>query len=331
MVRLSDIARETGLNIATVSRALRLDPRVKADTRTLVQKAADRLGYRPHWGARALAEGRSRTVWLLTPGLGTPVEREPALWAGQTLLSRGYDLLLAQHYGDPAVYGRLLDRLAHGGADGALVIPALDLGQDGAADRRALAQRLPLVYLDRRVPGVPAPWVGTDNRRAASDLLTRAWTSAREAGTPLGWVADLFLPDQNHVESSRSEGLREAARTLGLPVWAPGDTPGPPHGGNGIVAGSRFREVTGQTDRWFPGFPGTARPGWAAVFDEVAGPRSAFARVWVARQDFRALGEGAAELLLELLTRPGERQKDRLVPVRDIVTEEESERTRSEP
>jgi len=53
--RLSDLATSLDLNIATVSRALRDDPRVKPETRERVRAEAQRLGYRPHIAARALA------------------------------------------------------------------------------------------------------------------------------------------------------------------------------------------------------------------------------------------------------------------------------------
>ena len=90
-VRLRDLAAELDLDISTVSRALRGDPRVRPETRELIAGRAASLGYLPNLRARALAEGRSRTVWLVLPGLEEPVEREPAAYAGKWFFERGYE------------------------------------------------------------------------------------------------------------------------------------------------------------------------------------------------------------------------------------------------
>jgi LacI family transcriptional regulator len=48
VITLQQIARAARCSLATVSYALRDDPRIRPETRTLVQKAAERLGYRPN-------------------------------------------------------------------------------------------------------------------------------------------------------------------------------------------------------------------------------------------------------------------------------------------
>ena len=67
LVRLADLAKTLNLDTSTVSRALRDDPQVTLETRRRVGEEALRLGYRPHLAARALAEGRTRTLWFVIP------------------------------------------------------------------------------------------------------------------------------------------------------------------------------------------------------------------------------------------------------------------------
>lgn len=59
------IALACGVTDGTVSRALRGDPRVKAETRDRVVEAARRLGYRPDLAARALKQGRSGLIGVV--------------------------------------------------------------------------------------------------------------------------------------------------------------------------------------------------------------------------------------------------------------------------
>lgn len=73
-----DVARESGLSTATVSRVFTPpngSSRVREVTRDRVLRVAEELGYHPHWFARALAKGSSNAIGLLfegdTPSLGS--------------------------------------------------------------------------------------------------------------------------------------------------------------------------------------------------------------------------------------------------------------------
>ena len=78
-VTLLDVAREAGVHVSTVSRAL--DPahhaRVKNATRIHIEAVADKLGYRPDMVARGLKSGRTAAVGVIVADLGntfvTPV------------------------------------------------------------------------------------------------------------------------------------------------------------------------------------------------------------------------------------------------------------------
>lgn len=71
-VGLKALAEELGVDASTVSRALRDDPRVKSETRRLVQELAARHDYRPNTAARALRGGKSGRVAVL---LSQPQQR----------------------------------------------------------------------------------------------------------------------------------------------------------------------------------------------------------------------------------------------------------------
>lgn len=68
-VTAADIARSLGLSRATVGFVLNDTPgqTISAATRERVLAEAQRLGYRPHRAARALASGQSRIVMLVLP------------------------------------------------------------------------------------------------------------------------------------------------------------------------------------------------------------------------------------------------------------------------
>ncbi len=67
---LTDIARQAGVHVSTVSRALSGNESISPATARKVRKAANRLGYRTNFAARALATGRYQRVAFWSPAMG---------------------------------------------------------------------------------------------------------------------------------------------------------------------------------------------------------------------------------------------------------------------
>ncbi|MFC4057047.1 LacI family DNA-binding transcriptional regulator [Planomonospora corallina] len=63
---MADVARLAGVSHQTVSRVLNDHPNVRAETRTRVMEAIDRLGYRRNLVARALVTRHSRTLGVVS-------------------------------------------------------------------------------------------------------------------------------------------------------------------------------------------------------------------------------------------------------------------------
>lgn len=71
-VTIYDLARSSGMSIATVSRALKNDPLIKQETRERIQWLAQKLHYRPSIAASRLAKGRTGLIGLLLPNMANP-------------------------------------------------------------------------------------------------------------------------------------------------------------------------------------------------------------------------------------------------------------------
>jgi LacI family transcriptional regulator len=67
MPTISDVAREAGVGVGTVSRVLNGNTKVAPDTRRRVQEAIERLGYRPNPMAQGLRLRRTHTLEVLVP------------------------------------------------------------------------------------------------------------------------------------------------------------------------------------------------------------------------------------------------------------------------
>lgn len=99
-VTIRDVAREAGVSLATVSRALNDAAQVTVDTRQRVRAVADRLGYVPHGGARSLITRKTGTLGVLLPDLYGEFFSELIRGIDQTAQRHGYHMVLASSHSD---------------------------------------------------------------------------------------------------------------------------------------------------------------------------------------------------------------------------------------
>jgi len=93
-VTIKDVARESGVNISTVSRALNNRYGVDPQTREHVAAVAARLNYRPNRVARGLVTGRSHSLGLIVSDIRNPFFAEVARGAEDAARLGNCDLVL---------------------------------------------------------------------------------------------------------------------------------------------------------------------------------------------------------------------------------------------
>lgn len=168
-VRLKDIARDLGVSLITVSKALRGMDDISEETRQRVLKRVAELDYRPNMLARGLASGKSFIVGLIVPDLLHPFFAEFAKSLNGVLRRSGYGLILASSEEDPEIEQQEIRTVLARGVDALLIAscrPTLH-GFYGVED-----QRTPFILIDRDFPHLHAHFVGTDDY-AAGLMATR--------------------------------------------------------------------------------------------------------------------------------------------------------------
>ncbi len=93
-VTIKDVARESGVNTSTVSRALNNTYGVNDKTRKHVLEVARRIDYRPNHVARGLVTGRLPTIGLVVSDIRNPFFAEVARGAEDAAYRAGRDLVL---------------------------------------------------------------------------------------------------------------------------------------------------------------------------------------------------------------------------------------------
>ena len=166
---MKDIARELGVSIVTVSRALREGSGMSASTRGRILRRARELNYRPNLAARALVTGRSKQIGLIVPDLVHSLFATVALSAAAALRSQGYSLIISSSEGDPQLEIFEIDQMLMRGVD-ALILASTQSTVEHFY--KIGHQRLCFLLLDRKIPGLEADFVGVDDVMAGT-LATR--------------------------------------------------------------------------------------------------------------------------------------------------------------
>lgn len=122
--KLVDVAKDAGVSLATVSRAMTQPALLADETLRRVTSSARKLGYRPHGMARALASGRSMTIGAIVPTLDSAIFAKFLQSMQATLSSRGYQLLVASHEANPEAECEIARSLLARGVDGLALVGA---------------------------------------------------------------------------------------------------------------------------------------------------------------------------------------------------------------
>ena len=188
MPSLKDLAKECGVSVATVSKALNDQPDIAAATRERIRAAARRMGYLPNAAARALKTNR-------TYHLGVLVEAE----------QRGYDITFINHN----ISGRSMTYLEHchyRSVDG-VVIACVNFYDPQVVE--LVNSDVPVVTIDHVFNNRMA--VLSDNVAGLKALVKQAWACGHRR------IAFIH-GEKTSVTENRIAGFYQACEELGLEI-----------------------------------------------------------------------------------------------------------------
>jgi LacI family transcriptional regulator len=201
---IKDVARESGVSVATVSRVLNDKGPVSETTRERIRGVADRLRYSPHGAARSLITNRTAAIGVLLPDIYGEFFSELIRGIDMASRRRGYHLLVSGSHGDRAELEAVL-RATRGRVDGLIVMsPELD----AETLRANLPETLPVVLLNCASDGAWFDSITIDNHGGACAMVTYL------IGLGHRRIALVKGPAGNFDASERQKGYRDALREL---------------------------------------------------------------------------------------------------------------------
>src|SRR5580704_15958369 len=210
-VTIKDVARESGVNISTVSRALNNGYGVNDQTREHVIAVAARLNYRPNRIARGLATGRSHSLGLIISDIRNPFFAEVARGAEDAARGGNCDLVLCNSDLDADKQMQYVQSLLEKRVDGILMNSVAMLNRDQQA--QLAGSGVPIVLLIRSASNRTFSTVCADNESggalAAQYLLDLGHRK----------IAHLTGPRQQHGNLiERARGFMRALQSAKKPV-----------------------------------------------------------------------------------------------------------------
>ncbi len=170
MTTIKDVARLAGVSPSTVSKYIN-GGHVRLENLEAIRQAIDKLDYRVNPFARNLKTRRSRSVGVLLPSISASFYGAVFVALDKVLRERGYHTMISCYSSNHGLERDYLNYLISAGVDGLIYMPE-DLTADEFRELTA-GRSLPVVQVDRMIPGVAADAVLTDNAEAVRSAMGR--------------------------------------------------------------------------------------------------------------------------------------------------------------
>lgn len=206
---LADIARLTGLSITTISRVLngKSDEfRISKSSQEIVLKAVKELDYRPNVAAQSLRSNSMHTIGLLVPRIDNPFFANIASIIIREAHKYSYPVMVIDTVENPLEEDAALDTLLSRNVDGIIVAPCSETPER----LREIAEKKPVVLIDRYYESEDLPYVAADNYSGAVEMANLLIANGHRhimciQGPPL------LITSRNRVK-----GYRDAMVSAGL-------------------------------------------------------------------------------------------------------------------
>jgi len=186
MATSRDVARHAGVSQSTVSRALSGHPGVTAEVRCRVQAAVRELTYVPNAAARAMRTRSSGNIGVVTARLHNPIYPEMLQLLARELRLAGLRMIVWNS--DETDERAAADAARQGMVDGIIFTSATPASTTLYEE---IAQRLPVVLVNRTVEGWPCDQVESDNFAGGGAVAAHFRESGRRR---IGLLSGPLLP-----------------------------------------------------------------------------------------------------------------------------------------
>lgn len=224
MVRLKDIAAIARVSTMTVSKALRDEPDVSAETKERIKRLAAQMGYVPDTSAQGLRSRTTKLFGLVIPATTNPIYARMVYAIEERAFELGYDLIISHTLNKPEREDLVLRRMIARRVDGLFVSPVYRFEAQARVYQEITTRKIPTVLL-----GHPAPFCKHFPGVEIEEQLASYHVTKHLIGLGHRKIAYFTGPPAAPWAHERFEGYRRALREANIEpddnlVFASGNT-----------------------------------------------------------------------------------------------------------
>ena len=205
---MKDIARRTGLGLATISSYFN-GGNVREKNRIKIEEAIEELHYEVNEVARGLKTNATRTIGVVIPELNNTFCAEIITGMEDVLRSHGYATIVCDCRTDKKLEREAVEFLTRRRVDGIINMP---VDEEGNHLKRFQKTGKPIVLIDRKIQGINCDSVLVDNKKAAEDAVRYFIGRGHRNIGIIGGPEEVFTAQE------RMAGYYKALESAGIPV-----------------------------------------------------------------------------------------------------------------
>ncbi len=208
-VTIKHIAKELGVSISTVSRALANNPLVKQETKEAIQKLAKEMNYHPNFTALSLRQRKTRTIGLLIPQVVHEFFAQVIRGIEDVAYNQGYNVLISSSNESFEREFKNAEELLNGRVDGLLACITKET-KTFEHFQEYINRQVPLVFFDCVTDTIDTDKVVIDDLHAgfmATEHLIQQGCKT---------IAFVGGPKDLNINQERLQGFRDALKKYGL-------------------------------------------------------------------------------------------------------------------
>ncbi|WPU95249.1 LacI family DNA-binding transcriptional regulator [Mucilaginibacter sabulilitoris] len=168
-ITIYDIAKKLDISAATVSRGLQDHPRVNKNTKKLIRKTAEEMGYHFNSFASNLRKKKSKVIGVIVPRLNSNFMSDVIAGIEKVVNNANYGLFISQSLETMQREISNADAMLNNRVEGLLVSLAYNT-TDVDHFREFIRRKTPVIFFDRVTELENCPLIHIDNFKAAYEI-----------------------------------------------------------------------------------------------------------------------------------------------------------------
>lgn len=218
-VGIREIARESGVSIATVSRVLQGNSRVSRDLKAKVEEVVLRLNYRPNFSAQTLRMQKSHTVGVVVPHIGNAHFSDSVRAIQDVASDEGYTALIVNSDGEQGQEAAALRTLEARQVDGIILVSASPTGTKALTS--TIDRGVPVLAMDRAIRGPSMDHVLVNTRAGTREAVLHLASKHSRRIAFLAGPSGMWTASEKF--KGYMEGLKESRLEFDPDLVLPGD------------------------------------------------------------------------------------------------------------